>query len=113
MRTDGADVLHLPGPGFIPVGPACECTDGTNIDASTAFIALEVIALIRNNFGRGAAVSNSQRVDAKSFATDTNAAIAKNTAGRIVEDNGRPLLLVDMDFRFAKTRFTGSVAEHH
>src|SRR3954469_8302470 len=95
VRTDGPDVLHLPRPGLITVGPTCQCTDGTDIDTSTTFIALEMIALVRDNLGGSAAVSNAQSVHAEGLAADTNAAIAENTARGVVENDRRPLLLVD------------------
>src|SRR3954464_7705477 len=102
MCADGSDMIHLPRPRLVPVGSARECSNGTDIDASAAFVALEVIALVRNDFGRGPAVPDSESVYAKPFAADTDATIAENASRRIVEDDGRPLLLVDVDLRFAK-----------
>src|SRR5436305_2073808 len=113
VRADGPDVLHLPRPGLIAVGSARQCADGADIDAGATFIAFEMIALIRDDLGRSAAVTDSQGVDAEGFAANTDTAITENTARRVVENDGRPLLLVDMDFRFAETRFTGAISKHH
>jgi hypothetical protein len=51
MRADRADVLHLPGPGLVPVSPTRERANGTDIDAHSALIALQVIVVVRNDLG--------------------------------------------------------------
>src|SRR5581483_11724818 len=45
--------------------------------------------------------------------TDANATVTKDTAWSIVENNGRPLLLIDMDLRLAKAAEASAITESH
>ena len=96
-------MLHLPRARLIAIGSRGQRADRADVDARPAFIAFQVIAAIRNNFGRDAAISHAQRADAEAFTANSHAAITENAARRIVKHNRRPLLFIDMHFLFAET----------
>ncbi len=113
MCANGADVVHLPGTGFIAVRTRGERANGTDIDASAAFVAFQMIAAVGNNFSGSSAITNTESTDAQTLATDANAAVAENAARRIVKDDGRPLFLIHMQFGFHVATLAGTVAEDH
>src|SRR5262245_24752950 len=60
VRANRADVLHFPGAGLIAVSAAGERADGADIYAHAAFVALEMVAAVRRNFGNDAAVHDAE-----------------------------------------------------
>ncbi len=65
MRADGTHMLHLPGAGFVAISAAGKCANRTDIDAGAAFVALQMIASIRNNLRSCAAIANAQGITPK------------------------------------------------
>ena len=51
MRADGADVLHFPGPGLIAIRAAGERAHRADVDAGAAFVAFQMIVMVRNDLG--------------------------------------------------------------
>src|SRR5437016_2273497 len=93
VRTDGADMLHLPGPRLIPVGPGSQCADRAYIDTHAALFALEMIFFIGCDDRTDAAVLHAQGPHVHAFAADAHAAITEDAAGAVEEHHRRPLLL--------------------
>ena len=88
MRANGADMFHLPRPRVIAISAAGERAHRANIDALPAFVAFQMIAVIRRNQRNRAAVNHTQRTHAHTFIAGANTAEAKNTARPVVENHG-------------------------
>src|ERR1035437_10320825 len=78
VRADGADVVHLPRACLVSVISRGQCADRTDVDAHTAFLALEVVAFVGSDYLTLAAVLNAQRPHAHALAADAYAAIAQH-----------------------------------
>src|SRR4051812_29075421 len=100
MRADRADVFHFPRTGLIAISAAGERAHRTNIDALTALVAFQVIAMIGRNQRRGSAIYDTESADTHALIAGAHAAEAENTTGPIVKNNGRPLLLIHMKLGF-------------
>ncbi len=68
---------------------------------------------VGHNLRRGASITDAESAYAQSFAADSHAAITKDTARCIVENNGRPLLLVDVNLLLAEPALPCPIAENH
>src|SRR5262249_44476806 len=60
VRADRADVFHLPRASLITINSACQGTHWANIDAGTAFVALEVVVTIGDDLGNHPAIRNTE-----------------------------------------------------
>src|SRR5579862_4025475 len=61
VRADRADVVHLPRTCLVAIRARSQRPDGANVDAHSAFFAVEVIGFIRRNDRANAAVLDSER----------------------------------------------------
>src|SRR6476469_7593703 len=113
VRANRAHMFHLPGARLIAVSSRGQTAHGTDVDTCSAFIAFQVIAAIGDNLRSYAAISHAERTDAKPFAADSYAAIAQDTARRVIKHDRRPLLFVDVYFLFAETALPRAIAEDH
>ena len=105
VSANGTDMLHLPGTGFVAVGTGGKRADRTDVDTGAALVAFQMIAAVGNDFSGRAAIADTEGIDAQTFAADAHAAIAENAAWRIVKNDRRPLLFVDVAFWFRGTGF--------
>src|SRR5260370_38321759 len=113
VSANGSHVLHFPGPGLIAIGAAGQGADRADVDTHAALVALQVILTIGRDLGSNAAVHDSQGADAHALIANAHAAEAEYAAGRVVEDYGRPLLLVDMQLGLFVAALAGAVPEDH
>ena len=113
MGADGGDVVHLPGPRFVAIAAAGERAHGAHVDAHAALFAVELVAVVGDDDGVGAAVVDAQRPHVHAFAAHADAAVAEDAARAVVEDGGRPLLLVAMMLGLGVEAFAGAVLEGH
>src|SRR5262249_23454813 len=58
VRADRAGVLHLPGPRLIAIRSTGQRADGADVDAHTAFVALEVIFVVGGDLRERAAIDD-------------------------------------------------------
>src|SRR6266404_5312349 len=80
MRADGANVLHLPRARLIAISAGGQRADRTNVDASAALVALQVVTVRRSDLRNHAAVDYPQRPDAQPLIAHPHAAVAKDAA---------------------------------
>src|SRR6266567_3145724 len=113
MRANGADMLHLPRPRLVPIASAGERPHGANVDASSAFIAFEVIVMVGNDLRDDPAIAHAQRAHSHALAAGAHAAVAQDAARGVEEYHWRPLLFVHVQLAFDETAFAGPIAEHH
>ena len=113
VGADGADVVHLPRTRLVSVSSRGKCADRTDVDAHAAFLALEVIAIVRSDNRTLAAVLDAQRPHVHALAADADAAIAQNAARAVKEDDRGPLLLVAVALDVDKLRLRRSILERH
>src|SRR5258708_611415 len=111
--ADGADVLHLPGAGFVAIRAAGERAHWADIDAHAALVAIEVIEAVGLDLAVDAAIVDAQRANAHSLIADSNAAVAQDAAGLVIEHDRRPLFLVDVELLLEKAPLAAAVAERH
>ncbi len=72
-----------------------------------------MILFVGRDDGAGAAVLDAERPDVHAFAADADAAVAKDAAGAIKEDDRGPLLLVAVLLDLDEFRFVRAVLEGH
>ena len=113
MGADGGNVIHLPWARLVAVAAAGQRAYGADVDAHAAFFAVELIVAIGNDDGADAAVLHAQRPHIHAFAAYADAAVAKDAARAVVEDSGRPLLLVAMMLGLFVKALAGAVLEGH
>src|SRR3954468_10268743 len=94
MCADGADVLHLPRTRLIAIRAARQGAHRTDIDALAAFIAFQMIAVVRRDEGSRGAIDDAQRPYAHAFLACAHAAETQDAARSVIEPNRRPLLLI-------------------
>ena len=113
VGADGRDVVHLPGPRLVAVSAGGKRADGADVDAHTAFLALQMILLVGHDHARDAAVFNAQGPDIHAFAAHANAAVAENAARPVEVNHRRPLLLFAMLLGLGIQRLARAVFEGH
>src|SRR5690242_8757436 len=113
VGADGADVLHLPGPGLIAVGAGGERAHRANVNAHAAFFALQVVGVVGHDELGGAAVGGAQRPHVHAFAANAHAAVAHDAARPVEVHHRRPLLLILMVLDVNELGFGGAVGEGH
>src|SRR5215472_15868296 len=113
MRANSADVFHLPRPRLITIRTAGQCADRADIYAHSALVAFQVIAFVRSNQRNHSAIDHAQSPDAHAFTANAHAAETKDAARPVIEDHGRPLLLMHVYFVIGEPAFRGAVPEHH
>jgi hypothetical protein len=99
--------------GLVAIAAAGERADGADVDAHTALFAVELIATIGSDDRGDAAVLNPKGPDIHAFAADAGAAVAEDTAGAIVEDRRRPLLLIAVALGVDHEALAGAILEGH
>jgi hypothetical protein len=104
-------MLHLPRTCFVAVHTARQGANRTDVDAHPTFIALKVIAVVRNNLGRACSIGDAKRPDSHPFVTDPHAAEAQYAPWTVKVDYRRPLHLVEMLLELFKPSFPGAVGE--
>jgi hypothetical protein len=104
---------HLPGPGFVPISAGGKRTDGTNVDAHAALLALEVILLVRSNNATRTAVLDAERPDIHALAADADTAVAEDAPRAIEKDYWGPLLLLAVLLDLDEFGFMRAVLEGH
>src|ERR1017187_1254169 len=80
MRANRRGVLHLPWARLISVWAGGECTDRADINAHSAFLALQMLVLVGHNQLRRVSVGDSQCPDIHSFPAYSDAAVAHDAA---------------------------------
>jgi hypothetical protein len=96
MGTDGADMFHLPRAGLVTICTRGQRSNGTDINAHTAFFALEMLVLVGHDELRRIAVGDSQRPDIHALAADAHAAITHDAAWPVEIHYRGPLLFIAM-----------------
>ena len=59
MRADGADMLHLPRAGLVPVDAGRQRTDRADVDTATAFVALKMVSVRRDDLRINTAIGDA------------------------------------------------------
>src|SRR5271165_7152381 len=113
MRADGAHMFHFPRPCLVTVSAAGQRAHRADVDAFSALVALEMVAVAGHDLRQNAAVADAQRAHAHPLVADPDAAVTENAARRIVENHRRPLLFIDVLLGFNKPALARSIAEHH
>ena len=121
VRADRRDVIHLPGPGLVAIGTGGQRADRANIDTHAALFAVQARQVVRrklggnvgSNDGSGSAVLDAKCEHVHAFAAHAHAAVAKNAAWAIKEDDRGPLLLFAMVLGLGVEAFPGAVLVGH
>ena len=113
MRTDGAHVVHFPGPRFVAISAGSQRSHRANVDAHAAFFAFQMVFAIGRDHRTGAAILNAQRRHVHAFGADAHAAVAQNAARTVKVNHRRPLLLILVQLGLHVFRFCRAVAEGH
>src|SRR5690348_1005118 len=106
-------MLHFPRAGFVAIRSGSERADRADIDTGSTLVAFEMIAAIGNDFRGNTAIAHAESTHAKPFAADPHAPVAENAARGVIKNDGRPLLLIDMNFLFTETALPRPVAKNH
>jgi hypothetical protein len=112
-------MIHLPGPRLVAITATGQRADRADIDAHTALFAVELVyvafagGVVGGDNRADASVLHAERPDIHAFAAHANAAITEDAARAIIEDGGRPLLLVAMGLGFGVEAFTRAILECH
>src|ERR1035438_9953559 len=109
MCADRRGVLHLPWARLISVWAGSKCTDRADINAHSAFLALQMLVLVGHNQLRRVSVGDSQCPDIHSFSADSDAAVAHDAPRSVEVHNRRPLLLIAVIFYVHQPRLCRSV----
>ena len=110
MCADRRGVLHLPWARLISVWAGSECTDRADINAHSAFLALQMLVLVGHNQLRRVSVGDSQCPDIHSFSAYSDAAVAHDAPRPVEVHNGGPLLLIAMILYVHQPRLCRSVS---
>src|SRR5258708_38262808 len=113
VSANRADMFHLPWSRLVAIRSGSQRTDGADVDAHTAFFALEVIFFVRRDDRTHSAVLHPERPHVHAFPANAHATVAKYATRPIEVDHGRPLLFVLMILRLHELRFSGAVREGH
>src|ERR1700730_2986707 len=113
MRAYGRDVFHLPGARLVAIRAAGESADGADIDAHTAFFAVEMVLPVRDNYRLRAALAHAERLDVHSLVANANAAETQYAARRIVIDRLGPFLFRLVACFVGEPVVVGAIGENH
>src|ERR1035441_1250429 len=113
VGADGCNVIHLPRTRFIAIAAAGQRAHRADVYAHAAFFTVQLRVAIGCDDGTSTTVLHAKCPDIHTFAAYADAAVTKDTAGAVVEDCGRPLLLVTVLLGLFLKALARTVLEGH